>query len=157
MESGAGETMVERDESEQRTAMRMPENVLMRTIIVYANQITNMIIKDGKKHMPSYSSRVCCLELLFGKKEKRATSGESSLLDCRLSWYPTRSSFGMVSPQTLPSATVVPVAPRTFSLIWRTPRSFRSLAHKSCPLMAAPPASHKWSRRFSLPLYFLCH
>lgn len=58
LESGAGETMVERDESEQRTAMRMYENALMRTIIVYANQITNMIIKDGKKHMPSYSSRV---------------------------------------------------------------------------------------------------
>lgn len=58
MESGVGETMVERDKSEQRTAMRMSENVLMRSIIIYANPITNMIIKDGKKHMPSYSSRV---------------------------------------------------------------------------------------------------
>lgn len=52
----------------------------------------------------------CCLELLFGKKEKQATLGESSLLDCRLSRYLIRSSFGMVSPQTLPSVIVVPVA-----------------------------------------------
>lgn len=58
LESGVGEIMVKRDESEQRTAMRMSENVLMRSIIIYANQITNMIIKDGKKQMPSYSSRV---------------------------------------------------------------------------------------------------
>lgn len=94
-----------------------------------------------------------CLELLFGKKEKQGTLGESSLLDFRLSWYLTRSSFGMLSPQTLPSVIVVPVAQRTFSLIWKALRSFRRLVHKSCPLMAAPPTSHKWNHRFS---FFHC-
>lgn len=68
-ERGGGDHGVERDKSEQRTAMHMYRNVLMRTIIMYANQIINMIIKDGKKQMPSYSNRVLSGVAIWEKGE----------------------------------------------------------------------------------------